>query len=89
MKRSVKTLRRRLWESLRGCTCSPVGAKNERCTLAWIRCNGRLAAQKRSFETYGLAWGPGSSDGDGLDPEATPKAVAKREAALRQIEGGA
>lgn len=80
MKRNVKGLRRRLWESMTGCDCSPIAARPDRCTASAIRCNGRLKVVYENYGKYGLAVGPGSADGDGLDPKASKAAVKRREA---------
>jgi hypothetical protein len=36
-----------------------------------------------NFKKYGLAYGIGSTEGDGLDPKASKAAVKRREAVLQ------
>jgi hypothetical protein len=64
------------------CTCPTLAAKDDRCTRSTIRCDGRHKRAWDDFEHYGLARGIGSSDGDGLDPNASKEAIKRREDAL-------
>lgn len=88
MKRAVKSLRKRLWESMVGCECPPLARRDERCTASAIRCNGRLKRVYDDYARYGLAVGFGSSEGDGLDPKASKAAVERRAEALKGVVVG-
>lgn len=85
MKRAVKSLRKRLWQSMVGCDCPPTAAREDRCSAEAIRCNARLKKVYAEFARYGLAVGPGSTQGDGLDPKASKAAVKRRDAVLAEL----
>lgn len=80
MNRAIKSLRRRLWQSMLGCDCSAIDQARYRCTKDCIRCNGRLKMVYKNYHSFGLLTGPGSADGDGLDPKASMAAIKRREA---------
>jgi hypothetical protein len=86
MQLDVKRLRRRLWESMTGCDCPPLAAKEDRCTTSTIRCNGRMSSVCRNFKHYGLSIGPVLDGQSGLDPKAPKAAVARREKLLASGE---
>lgn len=84
MKRAVRKLRRHLWRSMVDCECPPL--TTERCSPNIIRCHARMNRMYKEFARYGLATGPGSSEGDGLDPHASAAAVRRREQALEALK---
>jgi len=87
MSRDVKRLRRRLWDSLWGCSCSPLEPRASRCSASAIRCNTRHKRVCDEFARYGLLRGPVPEGHDGLDPNASRLAIRRREQAIEQLRG--